>query len=64
MSGKLYQIVECGLWRRVENPVAAQGCEPVALCPGGMQLIVQHEPVTAETTRENVLDSGRFKRSG
>jgi hypothetical protein len=61
VSGKLYQIVECGLWWRVENPVATQGCEPVALCPGGMPLIVQHEPVTAGTTRENVLDLGRFK---
>jgi hypothetical protein len=28
-----------------------------------MPLIVQHEPVTAGTTRENVLGSGRFKGS-
>ena len=28
-GGKLDQIIELRFWRRVENPVAAQGCEPV-----------------------------------
>ena len=33
-GGKLHQSVELRLWRRVENPVAAQGSKPVTLLPG------------------------------
>ena len=62
-SGKLDQIVECRFWRRVKNPVAAQGCKPVTLRPGRLHFVVHHETLTAATTRENVLRVLAFKRS-
>jgi len=49
--GKLHQAVEFQFRRRVEDPVAAQGGEPVALFPTWEQFIVRHEAITTDTAR-------------
>jgi hypothetical protein len=62
-GGKLHQIVELRLGRRVENPVAAQGCEPVTLFPQGKHFVVRHEGYSWHHGDENGRHGREFKRN-